>query len=473
MAADASCPSAETIALFIEGGLDAAGEGRIRRHVASCDDCRGLLADAGRNPAPSTDPFDGKYVIERELASGGMGRVFLAKHTALQRDVAIKLIHADLLDDPAVVPRFEREARTVARMRSRHVVQILDVDWLPTGEPYIVMEYLDGADLGRLVDREGPLPVGDAVRYVLAACEAISEAHAAGIVHRDLKPQNLFLTRGPEPIIKVLDFGLAKTVSRETENSIATLAGALVGSPRFMSPEQMLGGPVDARTDVWAAGATLYYLLVGEGPFDAKELVRLRARILTAQPDSMRGRRPEIPEAFDQIVRRCLQRDPEARFATIDELARALSRIDTILDEETTVQKESLEVRPVTTSRARWAAAVALLVVTLGAAFATTLVLRSRRPLPPTPAVAEQPLLRVEPPVVGAAEQPSAEPPKPTSGASGAAAAAPSPRQPVLRQNGLRGGRPHAAGPAASGAECNPPYRVDDSGTRIYKRGCF
>lgn len=274
--------------------------------------------------------FDEKWIVERELGSGGMGRVFRARHAKLDGVVAIKTIHAHLAADSTIVRRFEREARAASALRSRHVVAILEIARLPSGLPYIVMEHLDGKDLDTIRVERGALPIREVVAWTLEACEGIGDAHRAGIVHRDLKPQNLLLANQAEgpPIVKVLDFGLAKALpggALRVSSDTATAAGGVIGTPFFMSPEQVRSLPtIDGRTDVWSLGATLYELIAGRPPFTAPNLHLLRARILREDPPPLRTFRPEASTELADIVARCMRRDPAARFATMEELASAL-----------------------------------------------------------------------------------------------------------------------------------------------------
>ncbi len=280
-------------------------------------------------PVQVGDVLAGKYRVERWIAAGGMGAVVAARHVELGELRAIKLMLAELCREPSVVRRFMQEARATVRLRSEHAVKIHDVGRLPRGEPYMVMEYLDGEDLRTVLDRRGRLPVERAVDYVLQALEAVAEAHAAGIVHRDLKPANLFLTRSADglPCIKVLDFGISKLTGTldVTPDLEVTTSGVFWGSPQYMSPEQMrTARRVDTRADIWSVGVVLYRMLTGKLPFAGKSLADICTQVITAKPRPPAAVRAEIPDGLDAVLLRCLEKDPEARVQTVVELAAAL-----------------------------------------------------------------------------------------------------------------------------------------------------
>jgi serine/threonine-protein kinase len=276
----------------------------------------------GTNPG---DVLGGKYRVERVIGRGGMGIVVAARHLALHQIVAIKVLPDEQAKDVESVARFLREARAVVRLKSEHAIKVTDVGRRKSGAPYFVMELLEGEDLDMLVTR-GPLPVADAVDYVLQACEAVAEAHALGIIHRDLKPRNLFLSlrRDGKRIVKVLDFGLAKPVGAFAAGGL-TATSAVLGSPHYMSPEHMRATrDVDHRTDVWSLGVCLYELLTRRMPFEADTVPVLCALVLKDQPKPVTYHRPDVPEGLAQIVARCLEKAPSSRFADERELAAAL-----------------------------------------------------------------------------------------------------------------------------------------------------
>lgn len=266
----------------------------------------------------------GKFRIERVLGRGGMGVVVAAHHLQLDERVALKFLLPEALGNAEAVQRFAREARAAVKIKSEHVARVTDVGTLDNGSPYMVMEYLKGTDLGDLVASQGALPIVDAVEFVLQACEAVAEAHAIGIVHRDLKPSNLFLTRRADgsPCIKVLDFGISKvTTGRDSEMGM-TKTAMVMGSPLYMSPEQMASArDVDARTDIWAVGAILHELVTGSVPFMADTMPQLCAKILQEEPVSMCDVRPDAPLGLQAVVQRSLQKRPADRYPTVAELA--------------------------------------------------------------------------------------------------------------------------------------------------------
>ncbi len=267
----------------------------------------------------------GKYVIEHVVGSGGMGVVVAARHVQLEQRVALKFLHSQVLSSEQAVTRFLREAKATVRLKSDHVARVYDVDTLPSGAPYAVMELLEGVDLAAYARENGPLRIADAVEFVVQACEGIVEAHALGIVHRDLKPQNLFVTRrvNGSHRIKVLDFGISKSIGG-TDLSL-TDSTVVLGSPLYMSPEQMKASRnVDVRSDVWSLGVILYELLTGTVPFNGESITELCLKVVTAPPAPPRTMRAEIPEALAKVVLRCLEKDVNLRFPSVAALAEAL-----------------------------------------------------------------------------------------------------------------------------------------------------
>ena len=272
----------------------------------------------------------GKYIVDGQCGRGGLAVVLSAMHAGLDQRVAIKMLLPEWGEDAEIVERFLREGRAATRIRSEHVVRVFDVGKLDSGAPYLVLEYLEGHDLEEVLTKWGSLPVVTAIDWVLQAAEAISEAHAYGIVHRDVKPSNLFLTRRPDggACIKVIDFGLSKLTDPRMKGARAKLTRPtdVMGSPHYMAPEQMRATcNTDARADLWALGAVLHELLTAQTPFGGDSLPELCAHVLTQPPPPLSSLREDVPPAVEGAVLRCLEKDPEARFANMAELARALA----------------------------------------------------------------------------------------------------------------------------------------------------
>jgi hypothetical protein len=272
------------------------------------------------------DVLAGKYRIERVLGRGGMGVVVAAQHVQLSQRVALKFLLPEACSHGEAVARFLREARAAVQIQSEHVARVSDVGQLDDGAPYMVMEFLEGSDLGATLAARGPLPLPEAVDYLLQAMEAVAEAHSIGIVHRDLKPANLFLTRRRDgsALVKVLDFGISKATQGEGGLSL-TSTSAVMGSPFYMSPEQVRSAKdVDARTDIWALGVILHELLSGAPPFRADTASALFAAIIADPPIPVRDRRPDVPAALETVLSRCFEKDRNRRYANVAELAVAL-----------------------------------------------------------------------------------------------------------------------------------------------------
>jgi serine/threonine protein kinase len=272
-----------------------------------------------------------KYMIENIVGEGGIGIVVSAKHIQLDQTVAIKYLRPKAAGMPAVAERFLREARLAAKIRSEHVVRVYDVGLLPDGAPYMVMEYLAGTDLGKMLTASGTLPLDRAIDYILQACEALAEAHVAGIVHRDLKPDNLFVATGAagKSVVKILDFGISKLSEKRTTSSgrlsQLTQADDRFGTPVYMSPEQLLSSSdVDARADLWAIGVVLYELLTGVVPFDGDSLPELVTAILNLPPRKLTAQRPYLPSGLQDVIERCLEKKRDDRYQNVAELVQEL-----------------------------------------------------------------------------------------------------------------------------------------------------
>src|SRR5215468_7715563 len=269
------------------------------------------------------DVLAGKYRVEKILGIGGMGMVVAATHLELDQRVALKFMLPGAADSPETAARFLREARAAGRLNSDHVCRMVDLGRFDSGAPYIVMEYLKGESLAALLRRQGPLRVPDAVDYILQAVEGLAEAHAHGIVHRDLKPDNLFVHRRNDggTVLKVLDFGISKI----SLHGVSTRTGDIMGSPAYMAPEQMESTrSVDARADVWSLGVVLYQLVTGRPPFHGDTLPLLCMNVVNDDPEPMSAVRGDLPDGFEAVVMRCLQKEPDDRYPDVGELARAL-----------------------------------------------------------------------------------------------------------------------------------------------------
>jgi serine/threonine protein kinase len=274
------------------------------------------------------DTVSGKFRIERVLGQGGMGVVVAARHLQLDETVALKFLRAHATSDPDALARFAREARAAAKLKSEHVARVLDAGVTDDGTPYIVMEYLDGRNLGQVLEHEGRLDIATTAEFAIQACEGLAEAHARGIVHRDIKPENLFLVERSQGwrVVKILDFGISKfDVARGTADSnIST--HSMMGSPCYMSPEQLRStASVDHRTDIWSLGVTIFELLAGGTAYRAgQSLPQLIASILEQPTPRLTDFWSDVPVELSAVVGRCMEKDREARFSSAAELALAL-----------------------------------------------------------------------------------------------------------------------------------------------------
>jgi serine/threonine protein kinase len=272
----------------------------------------------------------GKYQVQGVLGEGGMGVVVSAWHLGLEQRVAIKLLLSHMRQsDSSALERFQREARAAARIQSEHVCRVLDTGHLEDGTPFLVMEYLEGADLSDELVRRGRFDVLDAVRYVREACLALMQAHQAGVIHRDLKPANLYLVQRTDGtrLVKVLDFGVSKSISSTgTPNLTLTKTSAMVGSPIYMSPEQLNSSKdVDGRTDIWALGVILYELMAGRTPFYGESIAQLVNAVLNTEPEPLSEQGVEVPAGLEQVIRKALSKARDQRYSSARELYNALS----------------------------------------------------------------------------------------------------------------------------------------------------
>jgi hypothetical protein len=312
---------------------------RLARQVARELRLRRELDDGG--PSPADSPFAigpgatiaGRWQVIRELGRGASGAVFEARDAEGTR-AALKVLLPEWRSHDEVVERFVREARVLMRIRSPHVGQLLDVGNLDATQgalPYLALEYLEGTDLGRLVETKGRVPYRQALTWCADACEGIAEAHALGVVHRDVKPSNVFLANaglGVDPLVKVIDFGIAMGDEAVAGSRITSL-GKIVGSPEYMSPEQMMAASdVDLRADVWSMGVLLYEILAGDTPFGGKNHLSLFANVMTKPPMPLRSHIEEgVPPAVEAVILKCLRRPREERYQSMTALARELRAV--------------------------------------------------------------------------------------------------------------------------------------------------
>lgn len=270
-----------------------------------------------------------RFRVVRLLGAGGMGAVYEVEHEVTLHRRALKLLHGELAREPEVVSRFLREASAAGRIGSEHIVETFDAGRLPSGEPYLVMELLEGHTLERLLaDAGGRLPLTQGLSIVSQAARGIHAAHEAGIVHRDVKPENLFVVRGPIPTVKVLDFGISKFDPALTGTPSLTVDGLAMGTPHYMSPEQVRGqSDIGPATDIYALGVVLYETITGKKPFDAETLPALSIAIHEGEYAPVESLRPGLPMGLGGIVARALARQPTARFRTASEFADAVSDV--------------------------------------------------------------------------------------------------------------------------------------------------
>ncbi len=290
------------------------------------------LPAAGSTIRRAPDPrigmsVDGRYRIEALIGEGGMGLVYRAMHTALNKPVAIKVLQREASQDEEVLTRFTREAQSASSIGNQHIVDVSDFGVLEDGAVYFAMEYLEGQDLIEAIDSAQRMSSARAIHIAKQLCRALSAAHGAGIVHRDLKPENVFLVdRGEDPdFVKILDFGIAKVADGQHR---ITRAGEVFGTPHYMSPEQCQGQDVDARTDIYALGVLLYEMVTGDVPHDADTMMGILTKQLYEDPVPPSIKCAQVPAALEQVIMRCLLKDPDLRYASMAELLADLERVE-------------------------------------------------------------------------------------------------------------------------------------------------
>ncbi len=272
-----------------------------------------------------------RYDVVRLLGEGGMGQVYEARHVELDKRVAIKVLEKELVDDGELRERFRREARITASLHHANIIEVMDFGLTDGGQPFIVMELLEGESLAQLLEREGALPVKECLEIMSQLMSGLAEAHARGIIHRDLKPDNVFLDRGKGQgqVARLLDFGISKLSGTGEEDLQLTRTGTVMGTPYYMSPEQVMGNQeLDVRSDVYSAGVILYEMLTGRRPFEGSTHNEVVVRIVSDEVKDPCSLRPDMGEALASILRKAMSKDREDRYATAEALARAIECMD-------------------------------------------------------------------------------------------------------------------------------------------------
>src|SRR5450432_2171279 len=290
-----------------------------------------MSQESSTDRLPSIFPgatISGRFRLDRLLGRGSMGSVWLGRHLALDVDVAVKFIDAAFRDQKDHRGRFALEAQAAARINSPHVVNVLDFGAEDSGRLYIAMEYLQGEDLGKLLERSGGrLSTETTARVVSHACRGLGRAHALGIAHRDIKPENLFLCGDADDddfVLKILDFGVAKSSDKGETDFVATSAGQLVGSPAYMSPEQARGSlDVDFRSDLFSLAVVIYHCLTGSFAFGGQSLTDLLVNIVSKEPTPPTRFVPSLPRSIDDWFKRALDKKPARRFPSAKDFGQA------------------------------------------------------------------------------------------------------------------------------------------------------
>lgn len=384
----------------------------------------------------------GRYRIDEEIGSGGMGTVYRAEHVHMKKALAIKVLHREMAAVEEVVARFEREAIAAARIEHPNVAKATDFGRLEDGSLYLVMEFVAGRDLSTLL-AEGPLPVQRALYIAEQIASAMEAAHAAGVVHRDLKPENVLLVErdGDPDCVKVLDFGIAKVQLGESgPPSQLTRIGSVFGTPEYMSPEQAAGAGVDHRTDLYSLGIILYQMLAGRPPFESGDIVSLITAQMTAPPPPLPD---SVPERVRALLGRLLEKEPDARPQSATELLGELDAIHaqrTALAVQATLPQSAMLEAPVPSAR-RWKPIALVAATAIGVLIVIALLInaatRHERPLPLAAGA-----FRVQVPKI-ATPPPAPPPPAP---AATAAKPKPSPAKP-RRKTGSKPTKKRKTGP--------------------------
>ena len=286
----------------------------------------------------SQDPLVGqmlsqRYMLERCVGSGGMGTVYRAQHVLIGKQVAVKVLRAELTRDPYAAGRFRREARSASRIEHENCVAVTDFGEEPDGTLFLVMEFLDGSTLWQTIKDRGPMPIERLLHMATQIAQALVAAHKKGVVHRDLKPENVMLVQRGErrDVVKVLDFGLAKVIQSDTDNPVTALTrhGMIFGTPRYMSPEQVEGGEVDQRADLYAFGVILYEMVTGKLPFEGRSVMALLNKHLNEEPRPPRERFPQldIPTSLEWLILSLMSKKAEDRPQSAQEVLRGIEAV--------------------------------------------------------------------------------------------------------------------------------------------------
>jgi serine/threonine protein kinase len=406
---------------------------------------------ASQPPPPldaADDPFvgrilGGRYALERVLGRGGMGVVYEARHVSLQRRVAVKVLRSDLSRDPEALQRFEREALAAAAIGNPHIVDVLDFGYGTDGEAYLVMECLDGEALSARLQRQGPLPEAAALRIARQVAEALGAAHRKGIVHRDLKSDNVLLvTRDGEDFVKVVDFGISKVHEDAEGRAPITRDGVILGTPRYMAPEQCTdGAAADHRVDLYALGCILFEMLTGAVPFTGRTAVEVMFKQVHAEAPSLASAGVDAQPAVAAAVARLLAKDPDARFPDAETLLAALPDPDG--PSPASVPPSSLATpAPRASEVARWRSRVIAAALVAAGALVTEAVWRTKPPPVAAPGTLSPRPMSSAPPVSPRPAPLPAPTPPPASPAVQPAVAAPPPSEvppatPVARRCAL------------------------------------
>jgi serine/threonine protein kinase len=315
--------------------------------------------DTGKDPNPSqtpapgtppavdyTDRTIGDYRLLRRIGQGGMGQVFLAEQLSLKRKVALKILKADVAANPSALKRFKAEAETVARATHANIVQVYAIDKFEDLH-FMALEYVEGRNLRQYLEKKGPPDILLALSIMRQVAAALQRASELGIIHRDIKPENILLTRKGE--VKVADFGLSRSLTGEQIALNLTQSGVVMGTPLYMSPEQVEGKAVDTRTDIYSFGVTCYHMMAGQPPFQGEGAFAVALKHVREEPTPLRTIRPDLPELFCGVIQKMMAKNPDQRYQTCRELFKDLTRVRESLGGATTavsLPSASVEVVP-------------------------------------------------------------------------------------------------------------------------------